>query len=420
MSWTEVQLKEVAISYSGGTPRRDKKEYFGGNIPWISSSEVNQSYIQQTKESITELGLASSSAKWITPNAVLIALYGATAGQVSKLLIKATSNQAVLAIICNEMKLDSDFLYYQLKFQKEKILYKAQGSGQPNLSKELIDNLWIPLPEKKEQTKIAAVLKTVDEAIEQTEILIAKYQKIKVGLMQDLLTKGIDAKGNIRNTTTHKFVVKHGMQVPVEWEVGFYEMFCEKISVGIATSSSDYFADDGTLFLRNQNIKENSILLEDVVFITKEFADLNRTKYLKPGDIVTVRTGYPGMSAVVPDELENAQTFTTLISRPRKSVAISQYLCYYINSDSGKRQVKNLQGGGAQQNLNAGALSKLIVALPKKEEQDRILQTINSKEELIRNENDYLQKLLSLKVGLMQEMLSGKVRVNINEYANTN
>jgi type I restriction enzyme, S subunit len=97
--WKKKRLGSITTSFAGGTPSRARPEYFGGTIPWISSSEVNQAFISDTNEKITQLGLENSSAKWIPKHSVLVAMYGATAGQVSTNKIEATSNQAVLALV---------------------------------------------------------------------------------------------------------------------------------------------------------------------------------------------------------------------------------------------------------------------------------------------------------------------------------
>ncbi|HEY9219978.1 MAG TPA: restriction endonuclease subunit S, partial [Lutibacter sp.] len=187
--WRKEPIGKLAETYSGGTPSRARDDYFKGLIPWISSGEVNLPYISDTKEKITQEALENSSARWIPKNSVLVAMYGATAGVVSKLLIDATSNQAVLALIPKKQLIDVDFLYQQVKENKQAILYLAQGSGQPNLSKDLIANFEINVPYSvMEQQKIAKILNTADTVIEKTQTAIAKYKAIKQGLLNDLLT----------------------------------------------------------------------------------------------------------------------------------------------------------------------------------------------------------------------------------------
>jgi type I restriction enzyme S subunit len=119
---------------------------------------------------------------------VVIALYGATAGQTGIVKEKMTMNQAVLALACNKTKTHYEYLYYHLRFRVPKILAQLQGSGQPNLNKEIVDNSLIPLPPLLEQHRIASILSQIDEVIEKEERYKEKLERIKQGLMQDLLT----------------------------------------------------------------------------------------------------------------------------------------------------------------------------------------------------------------------------------------
>ncbi|MBQ4474883.1 MAG: restriction endonuclease subunit S [Bacteroidales bacterium] len=158
-------------------------------MPWVSSGEVNNPEIHSTIENITIEGLNNSSAKWIPENSILVALYGATAGQVSMLRIKATSNQAVLAVIPNAEIADTKFLFYQIVYNKDNLLYLAQGSGQPNLSKNLVDRLEISIPDLSEQRRIASILSGIDGKIAAEEKVLEKYEKVKKGLMERMLNE---------------------------------------------------------------------------------------------------------------------------------------------------------------------------------------------------------------------------------------
>ena len=188
-SWEVVVLSNYAVSFAGGTPLRSKKEYYeNGTIPWVKSGEVNQMNILKTREHITEEAINDSSAKLIKVNSVLVALYGATAGNVGMLRIEAASNQAVLAISAKTDDIVNNFIYHYLKLVTRKLMSLTQGSGQPNLSKGIIDSLKIPLPKKSEQQKIATILSTVDEKITSLQTKKQTYQQLKKGLMQQLLT----------------------------------------------------------------------------------------------------------------------------------------------------------------------------------------------------------------------------------------
>jgi type I restriction enzyme S subunit len=185
--WDLALLGKQCRTYSGGTPSRTRREYFGGGIPWIKSGELNQTWIYSTEETLSESGARSSSAKYVEPNTLIYALYGATAGVVGVAKIKALINQAVLAIVPGD-RISSDYLFRYLEHNKGRILARYVQGGQPNLSAEIVKNLKIPVPSLPEQKKIATILGTWDEAIASTGKLIEAKQKLKKGLMQQLLT----------------------------------------------------------------------------------------------------------------------------------------------------------------------------------------------------------------------------------------
>ncbi len=187
--WEIAPIGTKCETYAGGTPPRGSPEFFGGNVPWIKSGEVNQDAISTTEETLSERGLAVSSAKWIAPENPLMAMYGATAGQVSWLTTRATANQAVLAIIPRSDDTVARFLFWMLRFVAPQIITLATGSGQPNLSKGLIDRALVVIPRSPdEQRSIAARIDTA-VAIEKPEAAnLEKLIQLKSGLMDDLLT----------------------------------------------------------------------------------------------------------------------------------------------------------------------------------------------------------------------------------------
>ncbi|GAV22720.1 restriction endonuclease subunit S [Carboxydothermus pertinax] len=187
--WKVVKLGEVVDSSAGGTPSREKPEFYGGNIRWLKSGEINKKYIFDTEEKITKKGLRFSNAKIVRANTVVVAMYGATAGQVGIIKNNMATNQAVLALkIPNENLLYNEFLFYVLTNFMQRTLSNLQGSGQPNLSKIIIDSSTFILPPLPEQQRIAAVLSQIDEAIEKEQAYKEKLERIKKGLMEDLLT----------------------------------------------------------------------------------------------------------------------------------------------------------------------------------------------------------------------------------------
>ena len=184
--WSCRALGEFCVAYSGGTPTTSIRDYYGGNIPWITSSDLNQGNIESVSGRITPLGLENSSAKMVNPNSLLIALYGATAGTTAITRISGAINQAVLAIIPKSGS--TAFIYQYLQLKKDWIIKTFTQGGQPNLSGEIVKLLIIPTPNESEQSFIAAALSEMDLLIRSLDQLITKKRNIQQAAMQQLLT----------------------------------------------------------------------------------------------------------------------------------------------------------------------------------------------------------------------------------------
>jgi restriction endonuclease S subunit len=167
--WETVKIGDVCETSSGGTPLRQRFDFYGGNIPWIKSGELHSKFVKDSEEKITETGLKNSSAKLFPINTILIALYGVTAGISAILKIPAATNQAVCGIIPIDDKVYHEFLYTVLTFKKEDIFKKRVGTYQLNISQSVIRNTEIPLPPLEEQKQIAALFQSIETAMEQVE-----------------------------------------------------------------------------------------------------------------------------------------------------------------------------------------------------------------------------------------------------------
>ncbi len=186
--WEVKAIGDIAETSSGGTPSRDKKEYFGGNIPWVKSGELKDNIINGTEEKITEKGLQNSSAKLFFKGTLLIALYGATVGKTGILGLDATTNQAICAILSKKDLIDQKFLQYFLISRRQQLISISAGGAQPNISQEIIRLFKIPLPPLPEQHRIAEILSAVDRKLELERRRKEKLERVKKGIMNDLLT----------------------------------------------------------------------------------------------------------------------------------------------------------------------------------------------------------------------------------------
>jgi type I restriction enzyme S subunit len=182
-----VRIADICRTYSGGTPDRLRPEYFGGGIPWVKSGEV-VGVVTKTEETLTPAGLESCSAKWVEPGALLMAMYGAglTAGQVARLAIRATTNQAVLAIVPNEPA-EAEYLAHALVAAVPTLLRRKQGSGQPNLNADIVRRVRVPWPAVGLRRWVEAAMRSLDAVAENLAQLVSAKRAFKRGLMQQLL-----------------------------------------------------------------------------------------------------------------------------------------------------------------------------------------------------------------------------------------
>jgi type I restriction enzyme S subunit len=172
--WEEKKLSDLSNTGAGGTPLKSHKDYYqGGNVPWLRSGEVSKKDIVECELFITEKGLKNSSARLFPEDTVLIAMYGATAGQVGILRFECTTNQAVCGILPNK-NIIPEFLYYKFMAGKQALVDQAVGGAQPNISQIKIKNTLVPFISLNEQQTI---VKKLDALSAETKKLEAIYQK---------------------------------------------------------------------------------------------------------------------------------------------------------------------------------------------------------------------------------------------------
>lgn len=185
--WVYRKISEIATTSSGGTPSRSIPSYYYGDIKWFTTTELKDNYLYDSVEHITREALSNSSAKMFSANTILMAMYGATIGKLGILKEPSATNQACCAIKCNDI--DEIFLFYILLYNRKSIIEKGCGAGQPNISQTIVNELSFLVPPcKKEQQAIANILSKMDNEITALEAKRAKYEAIKQGMMQQLLT----------------------------------------------------------------------------------------------------------------------------------------------------------------------------------------------------------------------------------------
>lgn len=315
-------------------------------------------------------------------------------------------------------EIDAEYLYFDLL----NFLYYInanyfQGSGLKHLQKKDLKKHQILFPENKpEQTQIARILSKVDEAISQTEQLIAKYTRIKMGLMQDLLTKGIDEHGNIRSEQTHEFKDSPLGRIPKEWDIVLLSSISE-IRSGVTIGKK--YEGIGTIelpYLRVANVQDGYLDLSEIKTIRIPIGQVS-TYVLNQGDVLMNEGGdfdKLGRGTVWRNEIQSClhqnHVFKVRLNRSEMS---PDYLALYSTSQYGKnffllssKQSTNLAS------INKTQLKEFPILKPCLNEQMRIISSLSKPINLLSDLSGNYSKLQSLKTGLMQDLLSGRVRVN--------
>jgi type I restriction enzyme S subunit len=298
----------------------------------------------------------------------------------------------------------STFLFYVLKYPRfrNKIIASMIGTtGRQRASKESIKNLVIPFSSLPEQQQIASILSTIDDAIQKTDEVIAKTERLKKGMMKELLTKGIGHK-EFKDTEIGR--------IPKEWKVGRVTDFCDVRTGGTPSMSHPEYFGGGIKWIRSGDIHKKHIY--DVEGRITELGMINSNAKLLPKDIVLValngRGKTRGSVAILKVEAACNQSIAAIVLQDKGD---PEYLMYHL--ENRYEELRNITGDKDRSGLNLRIIGNLPVALPTPQEQQRIaviLSTIDEKLELFRKER---AKLIRLKDGFMRELLTGKIRVKV-------
>jgi len=306
------------------------------------------------------------------------------------------------------------WLFYYL--QNLDLRQLNEATGVPSLSRDLLYKIKIATPPQPEQSKIAELLSTVDQVIEQTEALIAKQQRIKTGLMHDLLTRGIDEHGNLRSEETHEFKDSPLGRIPVEWEIRTIDELAIHVGSGITPKGGrSVYTPEGVLFIRSQNVHFGGLKLHDVAYIPMHMHRKMRRSAVYENDILLNITGASiGRCCRMPkiNGKANVNQHVCAIRLRDVSESKSEFLASILESYVGQNQIAQFNAGGNREGLNYQQVRSFVLPWPSDHDEfDRIYKVIMAISREISVARKHQGKLLSLKTALMQDLLTGKVRV---------
>ncbi len=291
-----------------------------------------------------------------------------------------------------------------------------EATGVPSLSRDLLYKIEVETPPPTEQTKIAEILSTVDQAIDQTEALIAKQQRIKTSLMQDLLTRGIDKDGNLRSEDTHEFKDSPLGWIPAEWKVLTIDDIAGYVGSGVTPrGGKSIYATDGVLFIRSQDVHFGKLLLDNIVHIPERIhLSMQRSEVYEHDVLLNITGASIGRCCRTPKIAgrANVNQHVCTIRLYDVTEAKAGVLAAILESSIGQNQIARLNAGGNREGLNYQQVRSFLIPWPKTSgEFNRLYRIIEMAADQVHALQSSLEKLRALKTALMQDLLTGKVPV---------
>jgi type I restriction enzyme, S subunit len=415
--WQLVRLTDVARLESGHTPSRRVASYWNGHVHWLSlhdTSQLDEHFITETSFTITLAGIANSAARLLPAGTVALSRT-ATVGKCVILGREMATTQDFACYVPGP-RVQAKFLMHLFRHMQPVWRTLAGGSTHQTVYMPVFERLQILLPPMLEQHQIAVVLDTLDEAIRNTEQLIAKLKQVKQGLLHDLLTRGIDDNGELRDPERHPEQFKESAlgRIPKAWALANLATIAE-VRSGIAKNSSR--AVTGAVkvhYLRVANVQDGFLDLTEVstIFVAKD--DVERYRVL-PGDVLMNEGGdldKLGRGTVWCGEVSPCVHQNHVFVVRCGPQMTPEFLNAWTGSSSARRYF--MVAGKQTTNLasiNKTALGRLPVIVPPKAEQSAAVALLLEAQHQLDAENAELSKLGLLKAGLMEDLLTGRVRV---------
>lgn len=402
--WKKAKIGELTDIVNGGTPSTAIAEYWNGGINWCTPSDITKKktkYLSNTEKTITEKGLSESSAS-LLPIGTILLCSRATIGEMSIAASEMATNQGFKNLICKK-DVDNEFLYYALFPLRNKMLELAIGTTFLEISKSALQSIEVIIPaDIIEQTAIAGALSDVDSLISSLQELIEKKKAIKQGTMQELLTGK-----------------KRLLGFSGEWETRKVGELC---SIVTKQTGFDYTSTIKPNLIEHP--QSNALpMIQTKNFEGRKF-DFS-TDYYIPADIAKefdkiVLDTVCLLFSIVGASVGNIGLFPgDKVAFCGGAIGIAKfyheidaiYAFYYFLSESGQQQIRNVTKGGAQATVTIEDIREFTMPYPSLKERAMVAQTLSDMDSEIEQLEKKLAKYQQIKQGMMQELLTGRIRL---------
>lgn len=410
--WAVYRVGELARVKRGASPRpiQDPK-WWGGLVGWVRISDVTSSYKYLTKT--TQYLSADGVSKSVRiPKGEVILSICATIGRPIIVGVDACIHDGFVWFDKLKSSINREYWYYFLSAKEEFLSGQRQSGTQGNLNTSIVSELECLLPPLPEQQKIAAILSSVDEVIEKTRAQIDKLKDLKTGMMQELLTKGIGPDGKPHT----EFKDSPVGRIPDSWNLLTLSELVSSdrpITYGIVQTGENI--PDGIPCVRVVDLMRPTISAKDMIRTSNKVSQQYKRTVLRKGDIMFALRGEIGHVRLTSAPLVGANLTRGVALISPNEITTPRYLLWALRSPGVRSIIMDGVNGSALQEIPLGNLRNVQVPIPSMDEQIKISAALDAVENSFEQKQRKLGEQKSLKKALMQDLLTGKVRVNVEE-----
>lgn len=396
MEWKEVRLGDVCTRVcSGGTPKSTNLSYYGGEIPWLNTKEIDFNRIYSTEKTITDSGLNNSSAKWIAPNTVTVAMYGATAGKSCIVKVPMTTNQACCNLTINDEVADYEFVYYTLKNDYTTLASLANGGAQQNLNAQIIKDYVLKMPSLADQRRIASILSSLDRKIELNNKINADLEEMAQAIFKNWFVDFEPFKDG-------KFVDSELGMIPEGWKVG---------TLGDITKNKSAKVKERNDVKVLSPVTTGELVLSEEYFTKQVFSSsIAKYKIVNKGDFA-----YNPARVNIGSLGRNEFDFDGCVSPVYVVFSVldgyENYFDLFRKTDFFKDSVASLAIGGVRQSLSYDDLSSIEVIIPSENAVEEFNNLYNQMKKTIKANKLESSRLSLLRDTLLPRLMSGEIEV---------
>jgi type I restriction enzyme S subunit len=420
MHWEVRKTTWLFTIGSGTTPRSGDPTYYGGDMPWVTTSELRESVVVSTDKSVTDEALRDFSSLKVHPKgSVALAMYGATIGRLGILGVSATVNQAC-CVFSNPNGIDMWFWFYWLQMRRSHLISLGYGGGQPNLSQELLRSVRVPTRPIPEQRAIVAFL---DRETANIDVLVAKEERLtevleekRTAIITRAVTKGLDP---------HVLMKASGVEwledIPAHWEAkrikhissvensGAYGVERGEGAVDLPVCTTAHVTSDGRFLIGDMPLRG--------------FSTAEEARYFgRPGDLFVVKSSgsntniISGKLALVGEDTPRI-VFGNFLMRIRPSIGVvrPRFLAFLLRSELTRERIQRMVATTTYPNIDVPEYVGSALAIPPVEEQDRITAFLDQEttriDALVAKVRDAIGRLKELRTALISAAVTGKIDI---------